>query len=317
MIRKEDKNMGSKPKSKVLKKSESVVKKPFRWSMRQKRGFVGLCFISPWILGFLAFVAYPLYKTVYMSFHDVFYGNKTGWQYDWAGLENYKRIIFDEIDFVIEAQNFFLTTLLYVPVIIALSIIIAMLLNQKVRGTAFYRLLFFLPIIILNGELMKNMSEYGGMSITVNKVILEAITMMIPNDSISMAITLIFNMIIQLLWYSAVPILIFLAALQKIDRSVYEAASIDGASAWSTFWKITLPNIYPLVSVVVIFIVVFLANFEMNPINDIIMESKYDGSRREGYASALSILYACLQIALISILYFITRSKKNSEGVAR
>lgn len=298
-----------------MKREKKIIGKR-KLNMRQKRGLTGLCFISPWIVGFLAFVAYPLYKTIFMSFNNVYYGNKTGWEYEWIGLENFRRILLEDIDFVIEAQDFFLTTLLYVPVIIALSIIIAMLLNQKVKGTAFFRLLFFLPIIILNGELMKNMSEYGGMSINLNEMIVDGISMIVPNKSITMGIILIFNMIIQLLWYSAVPILIFLAALQKIDKSVYEASAIDGASSWSTFWKITLPNIYPLVSVVVIFIVVFLANFETNPINKIIMESKYDGSRREGYASALSILYSFLQVILISILYFITKSRKNSKEVS-
>lgn len=298
----------------MIKKQKKIGKRN-RLDLKRKRGLTGLCFISPWIVGFIAFVAYPLYKTIYMSFNNVFYGNETGWKYEWIGLDNFRRILFEDVDFVVEAQNFFVTTLLYVPVIIALSIIIAMLLNQKVKGTAFFRLLFFLPIIILNGELMKNMSEYGGMSINLNETIVDVISMVVPNKTMTLGIVLIFNTVVELLWYSAVPILIFLAALQKIDRSVYEASAIDGASSWSTFWKITLPNIYPLVSVVVIFIVVFLANFETNPINNIIMESKYDGSRREGYASALSILYSFLQIILISILYFITRSRKNSKEV--
>lgn len=98
---------------------------------------------------------------------------------------------------------------------------------------------------------------------------------------------------------------------------MYEAASIDGASPWTSFWKITLPTIYPLVSICVIYLVVFLANFDLNPINTIIMESKFDGSRREGYASALSLLYSLVQIALILILYYATRSRNSKEGVAK
>jgi ABC-type sugar transport system permease subunit len=284
-----------------------------RLNMKSKQGLTGLLFISPWIIGFLAFVAYPLYKTIFMSFYTVSFGLKTGWRYKWTGMENYKRILFEDIDFVIEAQNFFVGTLLYVPVIITLSMIIAMLLNQKVRGKSFFRLLFFLPIIILNGELMENMSTYGGMSIIGNRFILETLYMVIPSVSVVLLISDLFELIIQLLWYSAIPILIFLAALQKIGKDMYEAASIDGASPWTTFWKITLPTVYPLVSICVIYVVVFLANFEANPINTIIMESKFDGSRREGYASALSILYSIVQIALIAILYYATRSR-NSKG---
>jgi ABC-type sugar transport system permease subunit len=281
-----------------------------RLSMKQKKAFTGILFISPWIIGFLAFVAYPLYRTIYMSFHNVMYGNKTGWQYKWVGLENYKRILFEDIDFIVAAQNFFVSTIIYVPVIIALSIIISMLLNQNIKGKSFFRLLFFLPIIILNGELMENMTSLGGMSFSTNQILLDAILMIIPSQSLVMLIVSIFELIVQLLWYSAVPVLIFLAALQKIGKDMYEAASIDGASAWVSFWKITLPTIYPLVSICVVFVVVFLANFETNPINGIILESKYDGSRRDGYASAISLLYTIVQVVLISVLYFMTRSRK-------
>ncbi|OIJ17484.1 ABC transporter permease [Anaerobacillus alkalilacustris] len=281
-------------------------------SMKQKKALTGILFISPWIIGFLVLVVYPLYRTIYMSFHNVSFGSRSGWRYNWVGFENFQRILFEDIDFVVAAQNFFITTLLYVPVIIALSVIIAVLLNQKIKGKSFFRLLFFLPIIIMSGELMENMSSYGGMAVSANRVLLDVIYTIIPREEVVLWIVSLFELIVQLMWYSAVPILIFLAALQKVGKDMYEAASIDGASVWTSFWKITLPTIYPLVSVCVIFVVVFLANFEMNPIISIIMESTYDGSRREGYASALSILYTLVQIVLISLLYFMTRSRKTS-----
>lgn len=281
--------------------------------MKNKQAWTGVFFISPWIIGFLAFVAYPLYRTVFMSFYNVSFGFKSGWRYEWVGAENYKRILSEDTDFVIEAQNFVVGTLLNVPVIIALSMIIAVLLNQKLRGKAFFRLLFFLPIVILNGELMENMNTYGGMSITANHFIMETMQTVIPSDNVVLLIGNLFGLIVELLWYSAVPILIFLAALQKIGKDMYEAASIDGASPWTSFWKITLPTIYPMISLCVIYLVVFLANFEANPINGIIMASKYDGSRREGYASALSILYSAVQIVMIAVLYYATRSR-NEKG---
>lgn len=286
-------------------------------SIKTKQSLTGVLFISPWIVGFLAFVVYPLYRTIYMSFYKVSFGSKSGWRYSWVGMENYKRILFQEPDFVVEAQSYFISTLIYVPVIIALSIIVAMLLNQKIRGKAFFRLIFFLPIIILSGKLMENMSTYGGMSINANGFILETLRTIIPSKEILLLIVNLFELILQLLWYSAVPILIFLAALQKINKDMYEAASIDGASPWVSFWKITLPTIYPLVSVCVIYLVVFLANFDLNPINAIIMESKFDGARREGYASALSLLYSFVQIMLIVILYYATHSRNSKEGLAK
>ena len=90
------------------------------------------------------------------------------------------------------------------------------------------------------------------------KIVIDLIETVIPHFAVSIFIDM-FGYIIEILWYTGVPILIFLAMLQKIDRSLYEAASIDGANAWSIFWKITLPIIRPAITVSIIFIVVFLA----------------------------------------------------------
>ena len=107
--------------------------------------------------------------------------------------------------------------------------------------------------------------------------------------------------------------MIFLAMLQKIDRSLYEAASIDGANAWSIFWKITLPIIRPAISVSVIFIVVFLANFDGNPINALIVNSNGNPSRYQGYAAAMAIIYSIIQVFVIGILLLIT-TPRNKGG---
>jgi oligogalacturonide transport system permease protein len=278
---------------------------------KKRNAITGVLFILPWIIGFGVFVIYPLIRSVYFSFNNVKYSGKLGYIYEWVGLENYKRILFEEFDFVVEIQNFVIQILLYVPVIIALSIIIAILLNNKLKGTTFFRLIFFLPIIILNGKLMENMSNYGGMSLNADGLMISVISKITP-DGLFSTIILLFTTILEILWYCGVPILIFLSALQKIDNSIREAAQIDGASPWDFFWKITLPTIYPLVSVTIVFVVVFLANFDNNPINQIIMESRYNASRREGYASALAILYAFIQTILIAFLFLITR--KSEKG---
>lgn len=282
-----------------------------RLSMKLKKAFTGLLFVSPWIIGFLILVAYPLYRTIFLSFNNVSYGIQSGWRYKWIGLENYQRILFGDVDFIVEAQDFFISTVLQVPVIIALSVIIAVLLNQKIKGNSIFRLIFFLPVIILSGELMTNIGDYGGTAISSSVVIMDILQTIIPSEEFVLWIVSLFELIAQLMWYCAIPILIFLAALQNVNISMYEAAAIDGASPWVSFWKITLPTIYPLVSVSVVFIVVFLANFEANPIIPIIFESTYDGARREGYTSALSILYTFVQLTLIAILYYTTRRKNN------
>ena len=280
----------------------------------QKRAITGYLFISPWIIGFLALVLYPFGKVIYMSFNIV---NQYGldYTYKWVGFENFNRVLFIDIDFVIELQNFIVRVLLYSPVIIALSIIIAMLLNQDIKGKGLFRMIFFLPIIILNGELLENMSTYGGMNIELSFFVLDVLRTIIPAFALSLFVGL-FELLIEILWYCGVPILIFLAMLQKVDKSLYEAASIDGANSWSIFWKIVLPAIYPAVSVSIIFIVVFLANFDGNPLNSMIFVARNNSSQKEGYASAMALVYATVQMTIIAVLFLLTRDKSNKKGRA-
>lgn len=289
------------------------VKKKRRFAFNRKRSFEGFLYVVPWLLGFLVFFLFPLARTVFFSLNNVkFDARAGGWQTSWVGFENYKRILTVDYDLMIALQDFAVQNLLYVPVIISLSIIIAMLLNRSIRGRALFRLIFFLPIIILNGQLLRNLNTYGGMNLEIGGFIITVVEKIAPEIMVD-ALILLFNTILEVLWYCGVPILIFLAAMQKIDKSLYEAASIDGAGSWNMFWKITLPSIYPLVSVVIVYLVVFLANIDQNPINRLITESRYLPARREGYASAMAVIFTLVQIILITLLYLATHSRKRRD----
>lgn len=297
----------------IYKLIDGFVKR--RWhnaTFIQKRAITGYLFISPWIIGFLALVLYPFGKVVFMSFNIV-NQYQQDYTYKWIGWDNFHRVLFVDIDFVIELQNFIVRVLLYSPVIIAISIIIAMLLNQKIRGKGIFRMIFFLPIIILNGALLENMSDYGGMDIQLSFFVLDVLSTVIPNFALGLFVGL-FEILIEILWYCGVPILIFLAMLQKVDKSLYEAASIDGANSWSIFWKIVLPAIYPAISVSIIFIVVFLANFDGNPLNNMIFVARNEPSQKEGYASAMALVYASVQMVIIALLFMLTRDKSSKKG---
>lgn len=278
--------------------------------MKKQRALTGLLFISPWIIGFIAFVLYPLIRSIYFSFNLVTYSSELGYQYQWVGFENFKRILFEDADLIIELQNFVVRILLYVPVIIALSVIIAILLNQKLKGTGFFRLIFFLPVIILNGSLFTYMEQFGVFTLDSSTFVVDFINKILPS-TLATLVLILFDTVLQILWYCGVPILIFLAGLQKINRNLYEAAQIDGASPWSFFWKITFPTLRPLISVIVVYIVVFLANFETNPIILIIMDSRFNPARREGYASAQAIIFALIEIVLIVLLYFTLKERQK------
>jgi ABC-type sugar transport system permease subunit len=301
---------------KALKWVQGDVKKFYRnLSMEKKKALVGYAFISPFIIGFLGLVLYPVGRIIYMSFNNVVQFQTT-FTYTWIGLDNFTRILREDIDFVLQVQDFIVRVILFTPVIITLAIIVAMLLNQDIKGKGFFRMVFFLPIIILNGELLANMSEYGGMDIQLSFFVLDIINTIVPRFAVDLFIEL-FAIIVEILWYTGVPILIFLAMLQKVDKSLYEAASIDGANAWSSFWKITLPIISPAITISIIFIVVFLGNFDGNPINDNIINSLNDQARRDGYASAMALIYTFVQIMVITILLFVSNRQIRDVVLGR
>ena len=280
-------------------------------SIASKDAIVGYIFILPWMIGFLVLVLFPLGRLVQFSFNNVSL-YQTTYTFTSVGWRNFERILFEDIDFVIEVQNFVVRVLLFTPVIVTLAIILAILLNQNFKGKGFFRMIFFLPVIILNGELLNTISSYGGMDINLNRFIIDIILTLVPYSAVGVFVS-IFELIIEVLWYTGVPVLIFLAMLQKIDKNLYEAAQMDGANAWSIFWKITLPSIYPAVSVSIVFIVVFLANFDGNPINSLILASKNDGARRDGYASAMALIYTFVQVIVITLLFLLTRDKSSRK----
>jgi ABC-type sugar transport system permease subunit len=290
--------------AKNLKKSKQTQKR--------KKAITGLLFVSPWIIGFLIFFAYPLLQAIYMSFNSVF-ASARGFNFQMVGFENYYRILREDVDFLVQAQNFTVSTLINVPVIISISIVIATLLNQKLKATSLFRLIYFIPIIVLNAEIMEILTSNGATQVHSRGFLLMLISMYAPEQVGELLIEL-FIRIQEILWYSGVPILIFLAALQKCDKSIYEAASIDGASRWESFWKITLPTIFPMITVAIIYLVVFLSNFGMNEINDIILGARARTDRGYGYASALSVLYTILQLGIMGTLLLVIRSRDQRRA---
>ena len=133
----------------------------------------------------------------------------------------------------------------------------------------------------------------------------------------------IMTSMLLILWYAGIPILIFLAGLQKIDGSIYEAASIDGASPWDRFWKITLPSIKPLVSVAVIYIVVSMSLFvEPEGILDLARTHMLVGAPDSnfwhgyGYAASIAWIYFLLMVIIMGAFILILsgrRKEKNNE----
>ena len=305
---------------KLSKKELKAIKKRVKPGRLAKREAVaGLLFISPWILGTLLFLLYPLCTSFWYSLHKI---NFFKHQFIFLGYENYTQVLFSDVDFMPQMISYITTTIISVPIIVVFALIIAMMLNQNIKGKGFFRLIFFLPVIIVSGPILGMLSSQGAGTITA--IDMQAITQAIGNflpSSLAEPISELFSNMITILWYSGVQILIFLSGLQKIDRSIYEAAKIDGGSGWECFWKITLPTIKPLIMLNCIYTVVFVSNNDQNTIIELIKSAMTSGTKEKGYgyAAAMAWMYSIVVLLIVALfaLLFVAKKDVYAKQVAK
>lgn len=256
-----------------------------------KRGRLGYLFILSWLIGFVVFTAYPILYSLYLSFFSVKITSE-GIITKFIKFENFQRAFFVDVTFVKKIGDYFIQTVVSVPLIVILALIIALLLNHPIKLRGFFRTIFFLPVIISSGPVLSKLMDQG---VTAIPSIKENIFYKLAADYSGFIVTDLFlfimdNMVV-LLWFSGVQILIFIAALQKVDRLIYEAAKIDGASTWEVFWKVTLPTLLPMILINIIYTTVMYSVSTMNPIIEHIKSNMFKIETGFGYASALSWIY--------------------------
>ena len=290
--------------------------KKLRIGLVTRREMKGYVFLIPWLIGFAAFFLVPLVQSIWYSWHDVKV-TANGLKMSWIGWENYRYIFQEDTVFTEQLSNFFTDAVLRLAVILVFSLVIAMMLNQPLKGKGIFRTLFFLPIIVVSGPVLERLVNEGATAVPliesygVNGIV-EA---MLP-PMLARPLSSLFSQLILVLWYSGVPILIYMTGLQTIDSTLYEASMIDGANGWVSFWKITLPALRPMILINGVYILVFLATTGLNEVIATINERMFsDSSRGGGYgiASAMAWVYAlCLAIALI-VLLLLTKERRAKQ----
>ena len=202
----------------------------------------GLAFTSPFIIGFLLFMIVPMMLSLYYSLCD--YNILSAPVF--VGLKNYIKMFSDEVFFKTIGVTFFYA-LISVPLRLAFALLVAMLLLNSSRLTAFYRAAYYLPSIIGGSVavsiLWKRMFAIDGV---INKV-LAVFGMKDPVSWLGDKNTAIWTLILLAVWQFGSSMLIFLSSLKQIPSSLYEAASIDGAGKFRQFFKITLPLLTPTI----------------------------------------------------------------------
>ncbi len=307
-------------KKKNVAQSEKMSKrKKTRLSLEQRNSIAGYLFILPWLIGILTFVAWPMIQSIMFCFNEVKL-LPTGRVLNFVGFQHFSDIWLKDMYFITRLVQFFLNTILRVPVIVVFALIIAILINQKIRFQGVFRTIFFLPVIIVSGPVMTELASQGATTVPMlNTADMMVLLNQVLPTWLAEPVGSVFSEIILILWYSGVQILIFLAALQKVNPSLYEAAKIDGGSSWECFWKITLPTIKPMILVNLVYTVVTLANSGTNDVITLIMDNVFNASRGYGFATAMAWMYTIIisLILIIIFLLFVEHEDKRVKAIRK
>lgn len=254
-------------------------------------------FVSPFIFGIIVFVLIPLVQCFMYSFSDVSM-TPEGLKLTFAGLKYYKYLFLEDAYYVDIMAGSMTSLFTSIPLVVALSMILALILNQKFRGRLLARMVFFLPVIIASGAVMKilagfsmqeNMVSTGSgaaeqqaaqyMQVIDFTAILEQLNL--PEQISSLIQTYLSNTF-NLIWSCGIPILLFVAGLQTIPAQLYEVGKVEGITAWEEFWFITVPMMGRIILLVLFYTMVdlFISNSALvnNVINTINAQNYSKGS---------------------------------------
>jgi len=287
-------------------------------SLDKRKARSGYFFVAPFILGIILIYVPILLDSIWFSM------NKITQQYDPStnttvqvllpqGFKYYKEALFESQDFVTNLLSGIQQLIFEVPAIIIFALFVAVVLNQKMLGRAVFRAIFFVPVIISTGLMdsinasdiatddaggIDDGSGSGGASQIISVLDVESLfgNMKVGGELVTYVVDLV-NNVYNIINYSGVQMLIFLAGLQSISPAIYEACRIDGATGWETFWKITFPMISPMILVNAVYTIIDAftrsSNITMSYINQIYQ------SNREG-STAMAWIYFIVVMLIIA-----------------
>ncbi len=290
--------------------------------LTRQRAREGRLFVLPWVVGFLLFVAWPLLYSLYLSFNRV---SPAGFRTTFVGLANYLDAFVTDAKFIPYLLGSLRTVLVETPVILVFSLAVAVLLNRDLPARGVVRALFFLPVVIGSGYVIYELSKQGvgGLSVAFGAGTGQTGVLSLPSGGVASAARLggavnvtrflrqflglglaqgvdaLLNQVGLSLWKSGIQIILLLAGLQGISRSLYEAGRIDGANEWTLFWSVTFPIISPVMVAVVVFSIVDSFTNVFNEVLDYIRTQAFIKSAY-GYAAALSWIYFLVVFLLLA-----------------
>lgn len=291
-------------------------------SLDKKKARGGWLFVLPFILGFFLIYLPIIIDSFKYSVCSMVPDrtSSTGYILEFVGLENYQEALFRDASFLETLMSGITDLIIDIPAIVIFSLFVAVLLNQKMLGRAAFRAIFFIPVITATGLMSSvaastsSFNDYmsdqstgiqtgatDSFSISADSLTALFKNMKIGTEISSYVISMV-NGILDIINRSGVQMLVFLAGLQSISPAIYESCSIDGATTWETFWKITLPMISPMILVNAIYTVIDSFTSESNTVMNYISKQYSSGSDGRVVSAAMAWVYFAIIILIVVVV---------------
>lgn len=294
-----------------------------RLTFRRRDAWIGRCFVMPFYIGFILFSIGPLIETMRMMFYSVTVAFG-GYNMTFVGAENFNQVYNVDPDFLLNLFKSVGNMFWQVPIILFISLFLAVMINSRFRGRSFVRVVFFLPVIVMTGTVVLILQNdvvasatmsgdvVAGGRIEYSVGIEELLIQAGMSSKVVEAFTNFSNDIFNLVWKTGVQVIVFLSGLQSIPSSLYEASTVEGATKWEEFFKITMPMLLPVCMLNTVYSIVDAftdtTNAAMNQVMVAVQKLNF------GVASVMSYSYFLLIGVFIAVvmLVFAVLNKRYS-----
>lgn len=296
-----------------------------RMALSTRLSCTGFLFTLPFVIGFLFFFLRPLWQSLSFVFSKVDI-TFNGYVTTFSGIDNIHYIFRQDASYATNLIESITNLIWQVPLIVVFALFFAIIMNQKFHGRVFARAVFFLPVIIASGIILNIIqSDAAASSMLSGEVVSgggytqsDALHELLANSGmdskIISTITMITDNLFDLTWKTGIQMILFLGGLQSINPSLYEAANVEGSTAWESFWKITLPMLMPITSLNVVYTII--DNF--TDANNSVMRQVMNNAQlvRYGWSSAMAWCYFLVIAAVLAIVFVVfARIERSSDRI--
>ena len=276
----------------------------------RRKAWAGRLFVLPWVIGAAVFFFFPLAQSFYFTFNEMDFLPMGGFELTRIGFRNYADALFRDAYFLENLITSVREIAVSLPLIILFSLFAAVLLNLPLKRRGLIRMVFFIPVVMTSGALFYLMMPDRGGSADGSTMMLGNLNMahmlsqIIHNQDLVERITGMMDQVFDIIWRSGIQTLLFLAGLQSISPSLYECASVEGASAWEKYWKITVPLVSPIILVNVVYTIIDTFSAYDNVMLRYVLNATFR-QLRYTYGTTMAWLYFLTMFLLLGIIFVI------------